>query len=392
MRYTPGTGPDSAPRPVEGVRPVQRLPAESVPAIDHAASSPALALWEFAGLLITYWCNARCAFCYLHSGPERGGDMSVATALDLWRSLDHLAAAHGKTMRIHLAGGEPFRDWPRLAAILRVAREAGLSSPEKIETNAFWATDDGLTRARLELLDALGVEKLVVSSDVYHQEFVPLDRVRRCVDIARQVLGQERVRVRWWEFFNDPLDLRRASPAEKQRAYRAALERHHDRLTGRAADRLAMLLPRYPAERFCGDHCLAAVLHSRHVHIDGYGTTFPGVCSGIILGNAREGGVDELWHDLAQNWPQNPVVAAVVAGGGYELMQQARTWGYRELPDGYASKCHLCTHVRQFLVDYGIWPEFLGPAECYAASPDLTHAPAQPNVVANDPEGGHGQR
>jgi hypothetical protein len=335
-----------------------------------------LAPWEFAGLLVTYWCNARCAFCYVYSGPDRGGHMTVQTAVELWRSLDRLAASHGRQMRVHLAGGEPFHDWPRLAAIVRAARDAGLTSLEKIETNAFWATDDGLTRARLELLAALGMEKLVVSTDVYHEAFIPSERVQRCVAIARQVLGRGRVRVRWRESLERPLDLRRATRDELQRAYRAALARHADRLTGRAADQLAGLLPRVPAEHFRGHRCVEPVLGSRHVHIDADGHIFPGVCSGIILGTAAGRTVEEIWHDLAVRWREHAVVEALVAGGSYELLRRAGPLGYRPLPGGYADQCHLCTHVRQFLVDRGIWPELLGPRRCYAGDADRAEAGA----------------
>jgi len=328
---------------------------------------PALAPWEFAGLFLTYWCNARCAFCYVHSGPDRGGDMSIARAVELWRSLDRLAGSHGKRMRIHLAGGEPFRDWPRLAGIIHAARQAGLSPLEKIETNAFWATDDDLTRSRLELLDALGVEKLVISTDAYHQEFIPFDRVRRCVEIARRVLGRPRVRVRWWDAYRRPVDLRGAGLETRYDAYRRAFARHRERLAGRAAQVLPALLPRYPAEHFANQSCAESVLRSRHVHIDAYGHIFPGVCSGIVLGRAVGRTVEDVWNDVAANWAQNPLVAAVVAGGSFELMRQAQTFGYQALPDGYADKCHLCTHVRQFLFERGVWPEAIGPAECYAS-------------------------
>ena len=324
-----------------------------------------LAVWEFAGLLLTYWCSARCAFCYVYSGPTRGGDMPPADALAMWRSLDQLATQHGKTMRIHLAGGEPFRDWPRLLSLVRAARDAGLTPLEKVETNAYWARTDGITRSRLEQLNALGIDLLVISSDVYHQEFVPMERVRRCVEVAREVLGPGRVRVRWWDFFNDPRVIRGLSPAEREQAFVDALDRHKDRLTGRAADRLAHLLPRHPAEHFQGDDCVKPVLHSRHVHIDPYGNVFPGVCNGIILGNTRRQPAAELWQQLAANWREHPVVSAVVAGGSYELMQRAKEFGYEELSAGYANKCHLCHHVRQFLHRRGVWPEQVGPAECY---------------------------
>jgi pyruvate-formate lyase-activating enzyme len=67
-------------------------------------------------------------------------------------------------MRIHLAGGEPFRDWDHLVAVIAAARAAGLTPLEKVETNAFWATDDELTRARPAPRDPRGQPKLVVGT------------------------------------------------------------------------------------------------------------------------------------------------------------------------------------------------------------------------------------
>jgi hypothetical protein len=220
---------------------------------------------------------------------------------------------------------------------------------------------------------------------VYHQEFVPIERVRRCVEVGRKVLGRGRVRVRWWEFLHEPMDLRGLSAVERQRTYRVALQRHKDRLTGRAAERLAMLLPRYPAEHFKDGQCAEEVLRGRHVHVDPYGNVFPGVCNGIILGNVLGQGVEAVWQELSERWRENPVVEAIVTGGAYELMERAKTFGYRELPDGYASKCHLCTHVRQFLVDEGRWPEFVGPAECYASEADRREAARTEQMASNRP-------
>ena len=241
-----------------------------------ASAEVQLACWEYAGLLLTYWCNARCAFCYVYSGPERSGDLSQDNALAMWRGLDRLAAAHGKTMRIHLAGGEPFGDWPRLLSLIRAARDAGLTPLEKIETNAYWATSDGLTKSRLEQLDALGMEMLFVSTDVFHQEFVPFERVRRCVETARKVLGPGRVRARWWDFFNHPIDTRKLDRATREQVFAQALVHHPDRLTGRAADRLAKLLPLFPIKQFGDQNCVEEILNSRHVHVDPVWECFSG--------------------------------------------------------------------------------------------------------------------
>lgn len=331
-----------------------------------AAPPTALSAWEFAGLMVTYWCNAKCAFCYVYSGPDRGGELSRDDAVALWSGLDRHAASHGKIMRIHLAGGEPFGDWVQLIAIVRAARDAGLTRLEKVETNAAWASEDGLTRARLEHLDALGMEKLIISADVYHQEFVPFERVERLVAIARQVLGPSRVRVRWWEFLESPRIARRATDAEKRQQFEAALLRHRDRMTGRAADRLAPLLPRIPVEQLAELNCAKEMLDCKHVHIDPYGNVFPGVCAGIILGNAREQGIEAVWDKLAATWRDRPVVGALARGSSYALMQAAQMHGYEPLADGYVNKCHLCSHVRQFLFDRGIWREEVGPGEVYA--------------------------
>jgi len=303
--------------------------------------------------------------------------MDVPTALALWRGLDALAAAHGKTMRVHLAGGEPFRDWTRLVAIIRAARAAGLTPVEKVETNAFWAVDDETTRGRLKELDALGVGKLVVSTDVFHQEFVPFERVRRCVETARELFGPGRVLVRWWDFYRQPVDTAALTPVDREAAFRQALARHRERLCGRAAERLAPLLPGQPAAAFAGQNCAAEILQSRHVHIDGYGHIYPGTCAGIILGRAATAAttvtpsrtwptVQDIWRALAQGWRDHPVVAALAVGGSHELMLRARSQGYQELPAGYASKCHLCADVRRFLVERGLLAAYVGPPECYS--------------------------
>jgi len=315
-------------------------------------------------LLLTYWCNARCAFCYVNSGPELRAHVARETALAWWRGLDELAAAYGRTMRVHLSGGEPFRDWTSLISLIRAARDAGLTPVDKVETNAFWATDEGLTRARLELLAALGVQRLVVSTDIFHQEYVPIERVRRCVEIARRVFGPGRVIVRWWDFLRAPLVAPRDRPS-REAAYRAALARHKDRLTGRAAETLAPLLPGRSAAAYAGLNCVAEILHSRHVHIDPYGNIFPGTCAGIVLARADTRTITAIWKDLAANWSRHPILADLVTGGSYALFQRATTLGYEERSSGYASKCHLCTEVRRFLFRSGYGGELLGPAECY---------------------------
>lgn len=332
-----------------------------------------LRAWEFAGLMTTYWCNARCAFCYVHSSDQRGGHMSPTDAVAWWQQLDRVAAMVGKRARVHITGGEPFGDFEHLCSILAAIQQAGLGPVEKLETNAFWAIDDHVVKRRLDEVRKLGVEALVVSTDVYHQEFVPIERVRRCVRIGREVFGPDAVKIRWPEELDEP-----SGPPgrdqERADAFRRAYRRHRERLTGRAAFALGPVLPHQAVESLAGLRCKRAILKSRHVHIDPYGNVFPGVCTGIVLGNASQEPVDEIWRRLDQSWQDNPILDALVRGGPFALMQTAVEAGYKPLADGYAGKCHLCTHVRQWLFDHGGWEQYLGPAECYRSADTVESA------------------
>ncbi|HUW82341.1 MAG TPA: radical SAM protein [Phycisphaerae bacterium] len=363
-----------------------------------AADRPKLRAWQFAGLMTTYWCNARCACCYVHGSPDRGGRLAPADAVAWWQQLDRVAATIGKRVHIHITGGEPFGDFEHLCSILSAVQQAGLGPVEKLETNAFWATDDDVATERLTAVRDWGVESLVVSTDIYHQQFVPIEAARRCERIGRQVFGQQHVHVRWPEELDEPSAPEVFAPdactgvpgtggqapsgtpsgsgSSLAEAFRRAFAQHRERLTGRAAFELAPLLERRPAETFARLRCKKAILKSRHVHVDPYGNVFPGTCSGIILSNARHEPIDAMWQRLGDQWDADPVLRALVTGGPCALMQQAIELGYEPLPDGYAGKCHLCTHVRQWFHDHGCFPGTFGPRECYL-SPAGEPAPSR---------------
>ena len=153
------------------------------------------------------------------------------------------------------------------------------------------------------------MEMLIVSADVYHQEFVPI-QARKCARFRywREVLGPGRVRgavavglcpmsrsictattkPRSREAFAAALGATRiASPAAPPTAWRGFFERHSP-------------------EHFRDEKCVREVLDSKHVHIDPYGNVFPGVCSGIILGNANQTPIPQLGKNLAETLARSP--------------------------------------------------------------------------------------
>ena len=311
-----------------------------------------------AGLLLTYWCNARCPHCYELSGPGRRGWMSPEDARRHFANLSRMGL---RASGIHVGGGEPFGNYPLLLEVVRAARENGLEGVGYVETNGYWALDEATTRQRLRELREAGMRQISISADAFHQTFVDPECLRRLWSAAREVLGERGVRARRWRLLKSPRDLRFAGPQERTEAYREALGSCKERMTGRAARKLANLLPRFPAETFRGQDCRQALRDAAHVHIDPSNNVFPGTCAGLVLGKAE--GPGGLATVLAG--PRGQVWRTLTVEGPRGLLAVAKEEGYREEPEGYADKCHLCTGVRTFLFERGRFPGELGPRELY---------------------------
>jgi MoaA/NifB/PqqE/SkfB family radical SAM enzyme len=331
---------------------------------------PKFKLWRSAGLMLTYKCNAACEFCYYHCSPRKGGLMPVETCIAAWRLLKTLA---GDEAKIHLTGGEPFLYWDHLVEILQEGQEQNFGPVDLVETNGFWATDDRLIADRLDTLVGLGVQRLKISVDPFHQEYVDIEPARRLASAAKRMLGPDRVLVRWEKY----LDVGCASPlasragthdlpqAERDEAYVEAYHEYPFRFSGRAAGHLAELLASKPAEAFSHVNCMAGFLGAKGVHIDPYGNVFSGTCSGIIFGNIHQTSLEEIWRVFHPK--QNGLVGTLCEGGPCGLLEKVKALGYEELP-AYADKCHLCTHIRQFLFENDVEPSVIGPADCYSLS------------------------
>ncbi|MCF7957335.1 MAG: radical SAM protein [Phycisphaerae bacterium] len=327
-------------------------------------SDPKFKLWHSVGLMLTYWCPAKCTCCYLFSGPDAQdarAEMSVQMALTCWRNVRKLAGHRGK---VHLTGGEPFGNYQRLKEILTTAQNEGLQGLEKIETNAYWCTSKQIIRDRLEELNTLGLTVLQISTDIYHQEYIPIERVRLAVEVATEVLGPDRVQVRWRDFMEDPVDLSNKTTAQKHDAYAAELQKRPERIVGRATEELAALLPQKKWQELAQFNCKRALLGARHVHVDGFGHVFSGTCAGIILGkiDLPTFSLEDLW--LSFDYQDHPVFSILAEKGPVGLIASATEAGYHPQKN-YANKCHLCFDIRRYLQQCKDSSAFLGPGICY---------------------------
>jgi organic radical activating enzyme len=334
-------------------------------------SDPKLKLWSSAGLMLTYKCNCVCEFCYYNCCPDKGGLMPVDTAISAWRSLKILA---GDGAKIHITGGEPFLYWEHLLEILKEGQRQNLGQVDLIETNGFWATSEKIVRQRLEKLDELGMNRFKVSTDPFHQEYVDIGPVRRLAEMAAEILGPERVLVRWQKYLENPIDMKSLSPAKLEQQYINAVKEYPCRFTGRAAGRLAKLAACSINEQRASsieyrDNCKADFLSAKGVHIDPFGNVFSGTCSGIIVGNVNQTPLENIWKQFdpcrggSRTTPT--LIGILFEKGPSGLLAEAEKQGYRRL-EFYAGKCHLCTSIRQFFLRNGLEKPVVGPAECYS--------------------------
>ena len=320
---------------------------------------PKFKIWRNAGLLLTYKCNAKCEFCYYNCSPEQDGLMPVDMAINAWRSLKELA---GDSAKVHITGGEPFLYWDKLVEILREAKKQNFGPVDMIETNGFWAVDEKIVKERLKILDELGMSRLKISCDPFHQEYVDIELVRRLAKTAKEVLGDTRVLVRWEKYLDKPVEMKNISADERNKQYVEALKDYPCRFTGRAAGAIAELVVSKTVEQIAIRNCSSVFLDAKGVHIDPYGNIFSGTCSGIIVGNIAKRPLAEIW----QNWqPSNDkLIETLFNSGPAGLLDEAIKAGYKPA-QFYAGKCHLCTSIRQFFFDKGLYRSVIGHAECY---------------------------
>jgi MoaA/NifB/PqqE/SkfB family radical SAM enzyme len=286
--------------------------------------------------------------------------MPVEMAVGAWQSLKNLA---GEAASVHITGGEPFLNWEHLEAIMRAGKNARLGPVEQVETNASWAVDAKTIRERLRILDECGMERLKISCDPFHQEYVPIERVRLLAVVAEEVLGKERVLVRWQKYLDNTIEMATLDPAERDDCHKQCLREYPCRFTGRAAGELAELTADKTTEELAAKNCCKSFLGAKGVHIDPLGNVFSGVCSGIILGNIGSQPLEQIWRQI--DWRDHEFVDILFRGGPIALLEKAVNLGYKKRRY-YAGGCHLCTGIRQFFFEKRLYVAAVGPAYCYS--------------------------
>jgi hypothetical protein len=132
------------------------------------------------GIILTARCNASCTHCSKSYGPRRRESLEKD---QIYRLINEAAEIEdGSPLVIELTGGEPFLDFELLVDV--TARARSLGAEVSCVTNAYWARSLEKATSMLARLRFAGLGYLSVSVSRFHQQFVPLDRVRIALESA----------------------------------------------------------------------------------------------------------------------------------------------------------------------------------------------------------------
>lgn len=317
---------------------------------------------QSGGLMLTYDCTNACRHClYRCRVSKRPTFMSEAMIDRVFAMLAREPALGG----MHLAGGEATMNMDRLLYALGSACDHGVRI-DYLETNAGWCESLQAGRERFGQLRDAGLDAVLISASLFHNEFIPLARTENAIAAATETFGRGGVIV-WTP--NVLQQMRAHLDPERTHTLRESCDSMgltmadvwglHSYLTpnGRAAEALSEGLRRRPADAFAGDACAATLPRTSHFHITPGGLLYTGLCPGIVIGS-----VDEPHREYTAE--EVPLYDTLCTEGPVGLMDRA---GEVFTPDerGYVSKCHLCQEVRKALYATGAYAE-LRPAEFYA--------------------------
>jgi uncharacterized Fe-S cluster-containing radical SAM superfamily protein len=310
---------------------------------------------DSGGLITTYRCTSRCRHCLYGCSPEWPrhyiDDDTARASLETIRRLGCRA--------IHVGGGEPFLDPEALGRVLELAGEAGVHV-EYVETNSSWYRDQQSACSLLRDLKSRGLTTLLISMSPFHNEFIPFSKVKgasqACLRSGIAAFPWIKAFYREIDAFDDRVPHGLSEYEEKYGGdyLRRIPSRYWIHFGGRALATFRAVLETQEAHAILGKHTRGCdELHDvSHFHLDLYGNTIPGLCSGLAVRH------EDLGKPLDP--ARYPILTTLYSRGVGGLFRMAsETTGYG--PEGrYLSKCDLCFDIRRYLLlqaGDGMWPE-----------------------------------
>ena len=299
---------------------------------------------EFA---VTYLCNSKCRHCQLGEEKEKKSFPSCIDKTKAVKITRKVGEKYGPKS-VMTFGGEPLLYPEIVCAIHKEAMKVGIPVRDII-TNGFWSRRTGRVQQIATNLVKSGVNEVSISVDCFHQEFIPLEIVKKA---AESLVKAGIERVSWnpcWVLskdHNNVYNIKTRAILEQLKDLPVEVsEGNNVQPEGRATTWLEDFLPQkkmIPKGK-CGDMPYSEPLDSIHtVYVEPDGRI--AICKELHIGNAFETDI----IDIIENYDPFKIseVKAIIENGMDGLMNWAKLRGVKPDPEGYYSICHLCTAIR----------------------------------------------
>ncbi len=296
---------------------------------------------QFNKLKVAYsWkCNAACDHCAVCSSPERGEVLDDRHVYSVIR-----AAIRCGIKEVEFTGGEIFLFYRKLLSFMEAAHEGNLITV--LNTNAVWAKSVEPAVRRLTRLKAVGLAKMVLSTDRYHQAFIPLARVANALKAARKLEIPAAVTICFLKKdlsiletiaalhpFTSNIKLQPVTPFGRsaETLPRGQMQCASFSSAGRPCGQLTQPAPTINPDGRVSICCAPPMwLPGEHIEF-----------SPLVLGRLDHEPLDEI----LQRAQENELLALLASQGAAGIIEEARQLDpelYRPRADGYYGACDLC--------------------------------------------------
>jgi hypothetical protein len=296
--------------------------------------------------IVTYQCSSKCIHCHIaeehpHSPAHIAPDLAIHILQEIGRQypLDSVMTF----------GGEPLL-YPEVVCAIHQTAKALNIPKRQIITNGSWTNDTHKTKIIAQLLADSGVNQVSISVDAFHQEHVPLERIKHTATALLEVGIRE---ISWnpcWlvsEQDTNAYNLKtRAILDELNELPICTGDGNVVEPKGRALTFLGTYFrPTYEwFKTSCQDVPYTEKLDEiRTICVEPNGD-IP-ICQAFRLGNAVHTPINQLLKSY--NPYTNPDMQLILEEGVAGVVRKARSLGIALRDDGYYLLCDLCTSLKQ---------------------------------------------
>ncbi|MDR1533206.1 MAG: radical SAM protein [Clostridiales bacterium] len=293
--------------------------------------------------VITDACSGRCKHCSNGERSSRGESVRAEAAVDTVKKL----ARRFSVRSVMTFGGEPLLHWDTVCQIHRTARDCGIPR-RQIITNGFFSKDEEKIDTAAEALCAAGVNDILLSVDVFHQEYIPLPPVISFAEaLVRHKAPSLRAQPAWLvnENHENPYntETKRLLQIFTDMGIRTN-EGNNIFPSGNALKHLGEYFPA-PDKIDLTALCGAMPYTTRLDEVSCIGINPNGdvnLCS-VTIGNIYNKDILDIADEY--NPHKNPALSAVLNGGAAALLQYAKGQGVTVDTGGCRSACGVCRTV-----------------------------------------------